>query len=98
MAAINTSLVARSEVAVHQLMKRKQNWAQQEPGVIVVFAIVGAVALLLIGLFIQKKVRIPRLASANQALTCSSADGRPQSLPRIRYPSEDDDKVGKGAE
>ncbi|KAF2474653.1 uncharacterized protein BDR25DRAFT_214125 [Lindgomyces ingoldianus] len=49
------SLVARSEVVVRQLMKRK-NWAAKEPGVILVFCIVGAVALLLFGLFIQKKV------------------------------------------
>jgi hypothetical protein len=54
MAAIDMSLVARSE-AVHTLLKRK-NWAAREPGVILVFAIVGAVAILLIGLFIQKKV------------------------------------------
>lgn len=57
MAAIDMSLVARSEVAVHHLLKRK-NWAAREPGVILVFAIVGAVAILLIGLFIQKKVRM----------------------------------------
>lgn len=61
MAALDMSLVARSEVAVHHLMKRK-NWAAREPGVIVVFAIVGAVAILLIGLFVQKKVGLPSLA------------------------------------
>ena len=59
MAAIDMSLVERSEVALHHLMKRK-NWAAKEPGVILVFAIVGAVALLLIALFIQKKVRKAR--------------------------------------
>jgi hypothetical protein len=58
MAAIDMSLVARSELAVHQLMKRK-NWAAREPGVILVFCIVGAIALLLIGLMVQKKVSIP---------------------------------------
>lgn len=52
------SLVARSELAVHQLMKRK-NWAAREPGVILVFCIVGAIAILLIGLLVQKKVSIP---------------------------------------
>jgi hypothetical protein len=56
MAAINMSLVARSEAAISQLVKRK-NFAQREPGVIVVFAIVGAVAILMIALFIQKRVR-----------------------------------------
>lgn len=55
MAAIDMSLVARSETAVHQLVKRK-NWAAKEPGVILVFAIIGAVGILLIGLFVQKKV------------------------------------------
>jgi hypothetical protein len=59
MAAVDMSLVARSEAAVHTLMKRK-NWAAREPGVILVFAIVGAVAILLIGLFIQKRVRAPQ--------------------------------------
>ena len=57
MAAIDMSLVARSELAVHQLMKRK-NWAAREPGVILVFCIVGAIAILLIGLMVQKKVSI----------------------------------------
>ena len=66
MAAIDMSLVARSEVAVQHLMKRK-NWAAREPGVILVFAIVGAVVLLLIGLFIQKKVSSSQLALC----TCS---------------------------
>jgi hypothetical protein len=56
MAAVNMSLVARSEYAVHQLMKRK-NWAQREPGVIVVFVIVFLVAILVIAMFINKKVR-----------------------------------------
>jgi hypothetical protein len=58
MAAIDMSLVARSELAVHQLMKRK-NWAAREPGVILVFCIVGAIAFLLIGLLISKKVSNP---------------------------------------
>ena len=55
MAAVDMSLAARSEAVVHHLMKRK-NWAAREPGVIVVFCIIGAVAILLIGLFINKKV------------------------------------------
>lgn len=56
MAAINMSLVARSEAAVAEIAKRS-NFASREPGVIVVFAIVGAVAILMIALFISKKVR-----------------------------------------
>ena len=54
MAAVDMSLVARSEYAVHQLMKRK-NWAQREPGVIVVFVIVFLVAILVLAMFINKK-------------------------------------------
>jgi biopolymer transport protein ExbD len=57
MAAVNMSLVARSEYAVHQLMKRK-NWAQREPGVIVVLVIVFLVFLLVIAMFINKRVRL----------------------------------------
>ena len=49
------SLVARSEAAIQHLVARK-NFAQREPGVILVFAIVGAVAILGIALFIQKRV------------------------------------------
>ncbi|KAF2740504.1 hypothetical protein EJ04DRAFT_559027 [Polyplosphaeria fusca] len=62
MAAIDMSLAARSEVAIHQLIKRK-NWAAKEPGVILVFAIVGAVAILLIGLFVQKKLSARKAAA-----------------------------------
>ncbi|OAL53227.1 hypothetical protein IQ07DRAFT_641633 [Pyrenochaeta sp. DS3sAY3a] len=54
MAAIDMSLVARSEYALHQLVKRK-NWAQREPGVIVVLVIVFLVAILVGAMFINKK-------------------------------------------
>ncbi|CAI6341704.1 unnamed protein product [Periconia digitata] len=63
MAAIDMSLVARSEAAVSHLIKRK-NWAAREPGVILVFAIVGAVAILLIGLFISKRLAARKPAAA----------------------------------
>ena len=63
MAAIDMSLVARSEYALHQLVKRK-NWAQREPGVIVVFVIVFLVALLVIAMFINKKVCRDELSHA----------------------------------
>ncbi|KAL5415550.1 hypothetical protein PMIN03_002674 [Paraphaeosphaeria minitans] len=49
MAAIDMSLAAS------QLTKRA-NFASREPGVIVVFAIVGAVAILMIGLLISKRM------------------------------------------
>jgi len=63
MAALDYSLVARSEAQLNQLMKRK-NWAAKEPGVILVFCIVGTVALLLIGLFVMKKLSARRAAKA----------------------------------
>ncbi|KAI8935751.1 hypothetical protein NX059_007271 [Plenodomus lindquistii] len=54
MAAINMSLVARSEQALHQFVKR-DNWAQREPGVIVVLVIVFLVSILVIAMFINKR-------------------------------------------
>ncbi|KAF6516765.1 hypothetical protein HZS61_003968 [Fusarium oxysporum f. sp. conglutinans] len=63
MAAIK-SLMTRDEV-VHQLAKR-QNWAAKEPGVIVVFCIVGVVAIGLLSLFLYRKA-IAR--KANKAST-----------------------------
>ena len=58
MAAIDMNLVvARSEYALHQLIKRKKNWAQREVGVIIVLIIVFLVLILVIAMFINKKVR-----------------------------------------
>jgi hypothetical protein len=58
MAAIDMNqLVSRSNYAAHQLMKRKKNWAQREPGVIIVLVIVFLVAILVIAMFINKQVR-----------------------------------------
>ncbi|KAF2993309.1 hypothetical protein E8E13_000500 [Curvularia kusanoi] len=54
MAAISHLIAARSEYAMAQLAKR-DNWAQREPGVIVVLVIVFLVFCLLIGLFISKR-------------------------------------------
>ncbi|KAF1838322.1 hypothetical protein BDW02DRAFT_594779 [Decorospora gaudefroyi] len=54
MAAISMPLAARAEYTLHQLAKR-DNWAEREPGVIVVFVIVFLVAVLVIALFINKK-------------------------------------------
>jgi len=62
MAAINT-LVARDAV-VGQLIKR-QNWAQQEPGVIVVFCIVFIVAVGLIALWAYKFLQKRKAAKAS---------------------------------
>jgi len=63
MAAFDRSLVARSEAELHHLMKRK-NWAAKEPGVILVFCIIGAIAILLISLFIHKKIMARKAARA----------------------------------
>jgi hypothetical protein len=89
MAAVNMSLVSRSEYAVHQLMKRK-NWAQREPGVIIVLVIVFLVAILVLAMFINKRVRAPSLppfTNNNKPLTphAETSCSRPC---RIRYPTE----------
>ncbi|RMZ74030.1 hypothetical protein GMOD_00004855 [Pyrenophora seminiperda CCB06] len=55
MAAISMPLAARAEHALLQLSKRNKNWAQREPGVIVVFVIVFLVAILVIAMFINKR-------------------------------------------
>ncbi|KAI5797593.1 hypothetical protein EDC01DRAFT_783221 [Geopyxis carbonaria] len=38
------------------LYARSKNWAQREPGVIVVFAIIATIVLLLTGLFVHRKL------------------------------------------
>jgi hypothetical protein len=63
MAAFDQSLIARSDATLNQLVRRK-NWAAHEPGVILVFCIIGAIAILLIGLFIQRKLAARRAAKA----------------------------------
>lgn len=57
MPAINSALPSRE--AVSHIVKR-QNWAQQEVGVVVVFCIVGVVAIGLISLFISRRVAAAR--------------------------------------
>ncbi len=61
MPAVN-AIVAREHVA--QLAKR-ENWAKQEAGVVVVFCIVGVVAIGLLSLFIHKKLAARRAAKAS---------------------------------
>ena len=90
MAAISMPLAARAEYTLHQLAKR-DNWAQREPGVIVVFCIVFLVAVLFLAMFINKKVRamlllllLLLLRSSNSVLiiiTEASQQGH-----RVRYP------------
>ena len=70
------SLAARSEYALHQLVKRK-NWAQREPGVIVVFIIVFLVAILVIAMFINKRVRPSTLPDLALAATNLPHRGKP---------------------
>jgi hypothetical protein len=62
MPAVN-SVSARSVGALSQLQKR--NFASKEPGVILVFAIIGAVVILLGGLFLQRKLAARRAAKAS---------------------------------
>lgn len=56
MPAIN-ALVAREAVST---IAKRQNWAQKEAGVIVVFCIVFIVAVGIIGLFIGRKISAAR--------------------------------------
>ena len=61
MVAIDYSLVARSaDEHMHQLFKRKRNFAQKNPGVILVFCIVGLVGFFLITMYIKKKIQSRR--------------------------------------
>ncbi|QDS72662.1 hypothetical protein FKW77_002747 [Venturia effusa] len=46
------------------MAKKSGNWAQREVGVIVVFAIIGALAILLLGLFLGKKLAARKEAKA----------------------------------
>jgi hypothetical protein len=85
MAALDMSLIARSEYALAQLAKR-DNWAQREPGVIVVLVIVFLVLCLLIGVFISKRVCSSNLISFGLVLTStfrSTATG-PHKIPPSR--------------
>jgi hypothetical protein len=63
MPAISTSLI-QSRAELHMLARR--NFASKNPGVILVFCIVGAVAILLLGLFIHKKLAARRSAKGMQ--------------------------------
>jgi hypothetical protein len=85
MAAISMPIAARAEYALHQLAKR-DNWAQREPGVIVVFVIVFLVAVLVIAMFINKKVRrtASPAISVRSLLTYITEASRQRR--RIRYP------------
>lgn len=61
MPAINTALVARETFST---IAKRENWAQKEAGVVVVFAIVFVVAVGLIGLFISRKISAARARKA----------------------------------
>ncbi|KAI0913867.1 hypothetical protein F4824DRAFT_502900 [Ustulina deusta] len=54
MPAVNTALVARD--TLHQLARR-ENWAQKEAGVVVVFAIVFVVGVGLVSLWISRCIK-----------------------------------------
>jgi ABC-type taurine transport system substrate-binding protein len=61
MAAFDHSLIARGAGELNHLVARK-NWAYKNPGVVLVFCIVGVVAILLIFLFVQKKLHARKMA------------------------------------
>ena len=86
MAAISMPLAARAEYTLHQLAKR-DNWAQREPGVIVVLCIVFVVAILFLAMFINKKVcaTLFRLLSCFISMLTSMAEASLQGR-RVRYP------------
>lgn len=90
MAAINMNLAARSEQALHHLVRRQKNWAQREPGVIVVLVIVFLVLILVIAMFINKRVRPCPSLLVLHSLTCIYRDKPPSlasSLPSKDTPS-----------
>lgn len=62
MPAINSALVSRETIS-H--IAKRENWAQKEAGVVVVFAIVFVVAVGLIGLFISRKISAARARKQN---------------------------------
>lgn len=64
MPAVNTALVARETIST---IAKRQNWAQKEAGVVVVFAIVFVVAVGLIGLFVGRKISAARARRAGTA-------------------------------
>jgi len=61
MAAISTIQVRDT---VHQLVKRKKNWAAREAGVIVVFCVVFVVASGLLGLALTRLITRKRAEKA----------------------------------
>lgn len=93
MAAINMSLVARSEYAMHQLMKREKNWAQREPGVIVVLVIVFLVAILVLAMFINKRVRIIPLHPSDRFANPHDRRTPPRSTHKIPQPPRSEAKT-----
>ena len=58
----NTNFRMPAVLVARELVKRK-NFASKNPGVIVVFCVVGAIVILLISLWIHKKVAAKRKAS-----------------------------------
>ncbi|KAL1624982.1 hypothetical protein SLS54_003708 [Diplodia seriata] len=62
-ANLSPTAAQQGATALHRLVKRK-NWAAREPGVILVFCIVGAIVILLLSLFTWKKLQARRVAKA----------------------------------
>lgn len=62
MPAINT--IAIRDAVMSELVKREKSWPAREAGVMVVFCIVGVVAIGLISLFVHKKLVARRAAKS----------------------------------
>lgn len=62
MPAINTAALVARDTMSH--IAKRENWAQKEAGVVVVFAIVFVVAVGVIGLFIGRKISAARARKA----------------------------------
>lgn len=61
MPAFDKTLAQREAQELHRFLLTRRNFATEEPGVIVVFCIVFIVAVLVIGLFINKKIQQRKL-------------------------------------
>ncbi|TID27813.1 hypothetical protein E2P81_ATG00568 [Venturia nashicola] len=59
-----SSLIARG---AHQLLKRKKNFAQKNPGIILVFCIVGSIFFLIVGILLMKKIAARKHANEHKA-------------------------------
>ncbi len=62
----SSQLAGPVQLAARHILVRRKNWARRNSGVVVVFAIVGALAILLLVLFIYRKLQARKAARAQQ--------------------------------